>query len=90
MTIKIIKKYSYEGNDYFLRSITELIVNEIQEKAGDDAEAVMFGFWDAMLCDEKGELLNLSEDDIKATYPMDMRVHMCQSMTAQATGQKKS
>lgn len=83
----ITKKYSYEGNDYYLRECSQNKIEEVSKKFT-DGEALMFEMWSIMLCDDKGELLKLDEKCI-ADIPTGLRADICKSMLDLASGKKK-
>tara|TARA_B110000908_G_C10247025_1_gene449476 strand:+ start:1336 stop:1620 length:285 start_codon:yes stop_codon:yes gene_type:complete len=60
-----IKKHTVEEGEFFLRDISSAEAKDLAEGAGDDAEKIIAVFLQALMCDEKGELLNLSLDDLK-------------------------
>jgi hypothetical protein len=88
-SLKIVKKFSYEGNVYYLRECSEKQCKHLSEKYGDDGEKIMYNMWLLMVCDEDGELLNLSED-IVAEIPNGLKMDMCNNMLSLASGKKKA
>jgi hypothetical protein len=87
--LKIVKKYSYEGHEYFLRERSEADFNRVREVAGDDGEKLMLDMWNLMLCDSDGELTPMTTEDIRE-IPSGFRMDIIKSIQELATGQKKS
>jgi hypothetical protein len=90
MAIKIIKKYTYEGNDYYLKSLVTSKYIQLNDEAGGDDNKMMFLMWKNMLCDSNGKLKDLDEEEIDNTYPADMKRDICYSIMELATGKKKA
>ena len=59
-----IKKHTVEEGDFYLKDISSAEGKVIADKAGDDAEKSMGAFLRALMCDESGKLLNLSDEDL--------------------------
>ena len=87
--LNLTKKYSYNGNDYFLRECSQKQFEEVSEKCGEDGEALMLNMWSLMLCDDKGNLLNLDEECI-SDIPTGLRADICRNMISLAEGKKKA
>ena len=59
-----IKKHTVEEGEFFLRDISTAEGKKIADDAGEDPEKLLAAFLQALMCDEKGELLNYSIDDL--------------------------
>ena len=60
-----IKKHTVEEGEFFLRDISSAEGKKIADKAGEDPEKILADFLQALMCDEQGEPLNLSVDELK-------------------------
>jgi hypothetical protein len=60
-----IKKHTVEEGDFYLRDISTAEGKQIADQAGDKLDEQIAAFLQALMCDEKGELLNLSIDDLQ-------------------------
>lgn len=87
--IKIVKKFTYEGFDYYLLDRSELEFSEVQKKAGKDMEKLMILMWKLTVCDSDGELCNHTKDDI-VNIPTSLRHDMARAIQSLLTGEKKS
>ena len=60
-----IKKHTVEEGEFFLRDISTAEGKRIADDAGDKLDEQVAAFLQALMCDEQGELLNLSIDDLQ-------------------------
>ena len=86
---KIIKKIDFDSESYYLLDKSEAEYSRILQANSDDPEALMLELWSVMLCDEKGELVSLSEDDIKEV-PILLKRDICDNIQKIMVGEKKS
>ncbi len=87
--IVIVKSFTYEGNEYFLKECSQRDVNNVSKDAKKDGEKIMFDMWSLMVCDKSGKLLEMSKDDIEG-IPMGLRKDIINNILLLTTGQKKS
>jgi hypothetical protein len=92
-SLKVIKKLSLDQGDiYFLdlstASIKRLTESELKKKKPDQEKLILV-LLGAMLCDEKGKLLNLSIEDYEE-MPKSIFVEIVNFSQSLAMGEKKS
>ena len=85
-----VTKYTVEEGDFYIRDMTTTerfkAVETIDESDGD---AVMVKMIECYLCDDKGKLLKLSEDQIK-DIPANLLKDVFNAIQGALTGEKKS
>ena len=84
-----VKKFEVEEGEFFLRDITSKEGKEIAEKAGKRVDKQLAAFLQALMCDEKGELLNLSDDEL-TEVPVGLMQDVTAAVSALVHGEKKS
>ncbi len=88
-----VKKFELEEGEFFLRDLSSAEIAKISDsenkKKKPDMEKIFMSLTSAMMCNEKGDLLNLS----KATFekmPKSMLVEILSEVKNLISGQKKS
>ncbi len=84
-----IKKHTVEEGDFYLRDISSAEGKVIADKAGDDTEKAMGAFLRALMCDESGELLKLSDKNL-SEIPVGLLQDIMQAVQSLMYGEKKS
>jgi len=84
-----VKKFTVEEGDFYLKDISSAEGKEIAESAGDDENLIMGSFLRALMCDDKGELLNLSDDDL-TNIPVGLLQDIMKAVQKVMYGEKKS
>jgi len=84
-----VKKHTVEEGEFFLRDITSKEGKEIAEKAGKRVDKQLAAFLQALMCDDKGELLNLSDDEL-TEVPVGLMQDVTAAVSALVHGEKKS
>jgi hypothetical protein len=84
-----IKKHTVVEGDYYLIDISSKEGKDISKKAGKRVDQQLAAFLQALMCDEKGELLKLSEDQL-ADIPIGLLQDVTAAVTAIVYGEKKS
>jgi hypothetical protein len=87
--LSIVKKFSYEGNEYYLKEISESQMRQAEEDSKGDGEALTHNIWQLMLCDKSGKLANMSEDEIR-DVPLGLMRNILDNMMSLVKGEKKS
>lgn len=84
-----VKKHTVEEGDFFLRDISSKEGKAIAEKAGESADQQVAAFLQALMCDEDGKLLELSQDQL-SDIPVGLLKDVVKAVTAIVYGEKKS
>lgn len=85
-----IKKHTVEEGDFYLLDKTTAEFKEIHKSVGtDDIEAFVKAIMDACLCDDKGKLLHLIDDDYQ-NIGKGLLQDIFMAVQTLTTGEKKS
>ena len=87
--VRRVKKHTVEEGDFYLRDITSKEGKEIAEKAGDKPDQQVAAFLQAMMSDDKGALLNLTDSQL-SKVPVGLMQDVVKAVTALVHGEKKS
>lgn len=88
-TKRRIKKFEVEEGEFFLRDISSKEGKEISKKAGKKDDQQLAAFLKALMCDEKGELLNLTDDEL-TEIGIGLMQDVVKAVSAVIHGEKKS
>jgi hypothetical protein len=84
-----VKKHTVEEGDFYLRDISSKEGKDIAKKAGKKVDLQVAAFLRSMMCDEKGELLNYTDDQL-SEIPVSLMQDVVAAVTALVYGEKKS
>jgi len=88
-----VRKFEIEEGEFFLRDLSSAEIARVSasenKKKKPDMEKIFLALTKAMICDEKGALLNLDMDTFEA-MPKSMLVEMMTAVKSLVAGEKKS
>lgn len=84
-----IKKHTVEEGDFYLVDISSKEGKDIAKKAGKRVDQQLAAFFRAMMCDDKGNLFNYTDDQL-ADIPIGLLQDVTAAVSALVYGEKKS